>query len=201
MLSEDETKEIKSQIIKQIEDNFPEDKKEFAKNQIRSMNSQQLETFLNQNKLIKPQKNQCVFCSIISGEFDSYKIDENKTAIAVLEINPISKGHILVIPKKHTLFKDEIPSSLSSFAQKIAKKIKTKFKPREIKIVPSELSGHEIINIFPVYKNESIDSKRYKAHEEELVEIQKKFDKKEKILKKLKIEKIKEKIWLPRRIP
>lgn len=203
MISEDETEEIKNQIIKQIEENFPEEKKEFAKRQILSMNPQQLETFLSKNKLIKPQSNQCIFCSIISGEIQSYKIGENKKAIAVLEINPISKAHSLVIPKKHVLFKNKIPSTLSSFAQKIAKKIKTKFKPKEVKIIPSELFGHEIINIFPVYRNETIDSKRYNIKPEELKWIQEKFEKKEAEEVKTKIEKIgeKEKIWLPKRIP
>lgn len=201
-LSEDEAENIKNQIIQQIENSFPEDKKEFAKQQIFSMNAEQLEEFLKQNKLIKSQqKSQCVFCSIMSGEIQSYKIDENKEAIAVLEINPISEGHTLIIPKKHILFKDKIPLALSSFAQKIAKKIKAKLKPKEVKIIPSELFGHEIINILPIYKNETFDSKRYHTKPEELEEIQKKFEKEDKIIKKPKRKKIKEKIWLPKRIP
>jgi len=43
----------------------------------------------------------CVFCKIIKGEIPCYKIYENEFVLAFLDITPISKGHTLVIPKKH----------------------------------------------------------------------------------------------------
>ncbi|MBU3918685.1 HIT family protein [Patescibacteria group bacterium] len=43
----------------------------------------------------------CIFCKIVKGEIPCYKIYENKKAIAFLDINPIAKGHILVLPKNH----------------------------------------------------------------------------------------------------
>ena len=70
-----------------------------------------------------------------------------------------------------------------------------------MKILPSNLFGHEIINILPIYKNETLDSKRLQAKPEELEEIQKIISKEKKIIKKPKTEKIKGKIWLPKRIP
>lgn len=210
MLSPDQISQIKAQILKQIE-NFPEDKKELAKQQIESMNSEQLEQFLQQNKLIKQESSQdsqaqCIFCSIIAGNALSYKIEEDKNAIVVLEINPISKGHILIIPKEHKSFKDKIPEVFSEILEKITKKIKAKFKPKEIKIFPSNLFGHGIINVLPVYKDEDINSKRHSAKPEELEQLKKTFEKKGKekivkIIKKPKAKKIKEKLWLPRRIP
>jgi hypothetical protein len=106
MLSEQQTTEIKKQILSQIEENFPEDKKLFAKQQIEAMNSEEVEEFLIQNNLIKEGDSlktpQCIFCSIIQEKVNSYKIDENNNAIAILEINPISKGHTLIIPKEHS---------------------------------------------------------------------------------------------------
>ena len=208
MLLQEQIAQIKEQIIQQIEANFPEDKKELAKKQIKAMNAEQLEEFLEKNKLIKtPQdssKNQpCIFCSIISGNSQSYKIDENEKAIAILEINPISKGHTLIIPKEHILSSEKIPQSVFSLAKKIAKKIKTKFKLKDIKISSSNLFGHEIINILPVYKNETLDSKRNPAKPEELERLQKILEKKlkKKMIKKPRTKKIKEKIWLPKRIP
>jgi histidine triad (HIT) family protein len=206
MLTEEQALEIKKQIIKQIQENFPEDKKALAESQIQDMNSKELEEFLKNNNLIisKDKTNgnkeveQCVFCSIVSGGIASYKIDENKNVLAVLEINPISKAHTLIIPKKHS---NKITKTISSFAEKISKKIKKKFKPKDVIISSSNLFGHEILNIIPVYKDETINSKRYKAESEELQDVQKKFEKKERTLKKPKPEKIKEKIWLPKRIP
>jgi len=47
------------------------------------------------------QKEECIFCKIITGEIPCYKIYENKFILAFLDVNPISDGHTLVIPKKH----------------------------------------------------------------------------------------------------
>jgi histidine triad (HIT) family protein len=43
----------------------------------------------------------CIFCKIIRGEIPSAKVLETETVLAFLDINPVSKGHTLVIPKAH----------------------------------------------------------------------------------------------------
>ena len=43
----------------------------------------------------------CIFCKIIEGELPCYKVYEDKRVIAFLDINPINKGHVLVVPKEH----------------------------------------------------------------------------------------------------
>ena len=43
----------------------------------------------------------CIFCKIINKEINGYIIDENDDAICFLDVNPISRGHCLVVPKKH----------------------------------------------------------------------------------------------------
>lgn len=44
----------------------------------------------------------CIFCKIIDKEIPSDIIFEDDSAIAFLDIKPVSKGHVLVVPKKHT---------------------------------------------------------------------------------------------------
>lgn len=44
---------------------------------------------------------QCVFCEIVKGSVNAYKIFESENFLAFLDINPRSKGHCLVIPKQH----------------------------------------------------------------------------------------------------
>ena len=152
---------------------------------------------------------ECIFCSIISGEIQSYKILEDETALAVLEINPVSKGHILVIPKEHT---EEIQED-NEFVKEISEKVKTKLAPKEVIAVPSNLQGHSIINLIPIYEDTGSLNQRYKAKPEELEKIQKilKKESEKKETKKTekpkpeivqpKIEKIDGKISLPKRIP
>ncbi len=206
MLTPEQTVQIKEQLIKQIEKTFPDDKKELAKKQIEIMDSEQLEKFLEQNKLMKQEtgEQKCIFCSIVFGDISSYKIDENEKAIAVLEINPISKGHSLVIPKNHIDSKEKIPSEAISLAKDISKRIETKFKPNNIKIASTNLFGHEVLNVIPIYKDETPESERKPLNPEELLGLQKILKKKivKKIIKEIKKpKKIKEKLWLPKRIP
>ncbi len=210
MLTQEQIKSIKKQLIDQIDSTFPEGKRANAKKQIEIMNSEELEKFLKQNKLIKTSAEfsendiqQCIFCSIISGNIHSYKIDENNDALVVLEINPISSGHLIVIPKEHISSSEKMPKAIFSLAKKIAKKLKTKFKPKDVAIVSSNLFGHEMMNVFPVYENENINSQRQQAKPEELERLQKLLakKKKEKIARKPKLEKVDGKLWLPKRIP
>ena len=66
-----------------------------------------------------------IFTKIISGEISSFKVAENENFLAFLDISPIAKGHVLVIPKRETdylfdISKDEY-SELWKFAQQVAK--------------------------------------------------------------------------------
>lgn len=66
-----------------------------------------------------------VFSRIVNGEISSFKIGEDKEHLAFLDIFPLAKGHVLVIPKKQTDYIFDINSdeylSLWKFSQKIAK--------------------------------------------------------------------------------
>jgi len=204
MLSGEQTARIKEQILKQVE-NFPEDKRELAKQQIEAMSPEEIEEFIKKNKLVSGQGEQeCIFCSINEGKIHSHKLEENKFAIAIFEINPISRGHILIIPKKHEQFKEGVPKRLETFAKKISKKVKTKLKPAKVEIHPANLFGHGILNVLPIYEDENIDSERHKASPEEIEELKKEFEKKSapRVPKPTKIKaEINEKLWLPKRIP
>jgi histidine triad (HIT) family protein len=65
-----------------------------------------------------------IFTKIIHGEIPCYKIAENETCFAFLDINPLAKGHTLVIPKQETdyLFDldDASLAALTLFSKKVA---------------------------------------------------------------------------------
>lgn len=71
---------------------------------------------------------ECLFCKIINNEIPSHKIYEDDLVLAFLDINPMSKGHTLVIPKKH--FKDifEIEEQYLERIMSVTKKIAAKMK-------------------------------------------------------------------------
>ncbi|AKB86090.1 HIT family protein [Methanococcoides methylutens] len=53
---------------------------------------------------------ECLFCNIIKGDIPSYKVYEDETAYAFLDINPCSKGHTVVVPKTHYENFTEMPA-------------------------------------------------------------------------------------------
>jgi histidine triad (HIT) family protein len=64
---------------------------------------------------------ECVFCKIINKELNADVLYEDKFVIAFLDINPIAKGHCLVVPKKHFENLDEIDDN---YLKKIITKVK-----------------------------------------------------------------------------
>lgn len=67
----------------------------------------------------------CVFCKIINGDIPSYTIYEDDTLKCFLDINPDSNGHILIIPKKHTLDISSIDDNTFLHILDVTKKMRT----------------------------------------------------------------------------
>lgn len=162
MLTNEQAKQIKEQLLAQL-DNFPDDKREQIKEQIQSMSNEQIEEFLKNQS-----QNQCIFCSIISGTTPSTRIAESEKEIAILEINPLTRGHSIIISKKH---KDK-PSL--EFAKQIAQIIKEKLNAKEIQVQATEIMGHKIINLIPTYEETDLKkSQRTQTKRQDLEKLQK----------------------------
>ncbi|MGB0917053.1 MAG: HIT family protein [Flavobacteriales bacterium] len=84
-----------------------------------------------------------IFSKIIDGEIPCYKIAESETCFAFLDINPLAKGHTLVVPKKEVDYifdvEDELYLELMLFAKKVGKAIET--------VVPCERIGVTVIGL------------------------------------------------------
>ncbi len=69
----------------------------------------------------------CIFCKIIAEEIPCFKIYENDKVLAFLDIMPVNKGHVLVIPKEHketiSDLSEDIFKEMMAITQKIAKAI------------------------------------------------------------------------------
>jgi len=173
-ITNEESDKIKEHLLKQL-NNFPEDKRSQIENQINSMTTEEVENFVKQNKLTHLGE-QCVFCSIIANTTPSFKIAENQENIAILELNPLSKGHTLIIPKEHL---EKTTQSTKALAETISKKLVEKFSPNEVKINELKIMEHALLEVVPIYGNET---EKKQATEEELKLLQ------EEILKTKKVE-------------
>lgn len=69
-----------------------------------------------------------IFSRIIAGEIPCYKVAEDSDNFAFLDINPVRKGHVLVVPKTETDYIFDLPEekyvSLQKFAAKVARAVK-----------------------------------------------------------------------------
>ena len=98
-----------------------------------------------------------IFCKIISGEIPCNKIAENDEFFAFLDINPVSKGHTLVIPKKEIDYffdidDDEI-GRMMIFAKKIAIAIKKAIPCIRVGVAVMGLEiPHAHIHLIPIVK-------------------------------------------------
>jgi len=107
----------------------------------------------------------CVFCKIAEGDIPAYKVYEDQKVLAFLDANPVSKGHTLVVPKKHV---ENIHESVGmdymwDAIVKVSNAVKTAFKPGGINIEQNngELAGQEVFHlhfhITPRYDGSEID--------------------------------------------
>ena len=68
----------------------------------------------------------CIFCKIVNGEIPSFKVYEDDTVFAFLDINPLSRGHVLVLSKEHYENILEVPEDTYAHMAKMTKKISDK---------------------------------------------------------------------------
>jgi histidine triad (HIT) family protein len=84
-----------------------------------------------------------IFTKIVSGEIPCYKVAESDQFLAFFDINPLAKGHTLVIPKKEVDYifdlEDDLYQGLMLFAKKVGLAIE--------KIVPCERMGITVIGL------------------------------------------------------
>ena len=119
-----------------------------------------------------------IFSKIIAGEIPSYKVAENESFYAFLDINPLVKGHTLVVPKREVdyLFdlNDDEVAAIHVFAKSVAKAIR--------KVIPCKKVGeaviglevpHAHIHLIPIQKESDMlfSNPKLKLSQEEFTEI------------------------------
>lgn len=108
-----------------------------------------------------------IFSRIAAGEIPSYKIAEDDRFYAFLDINPLTKGHTLVIPREETdyLFdlSDETLSDMMIFAKRVAEKIKRNVACKRVAVVVLGLEvPHAHIHLIPINNEKDVDFHRKK---------------------------------------
>ena len=123
-----------------------------------------------------------IFSRIIKGEIPCYKIAEDDRFFAFMDINPVSKGHTLVVPKKEVdyIFSlgDEELGEMMVFAKKVAAAIEKAMPCKRIGVAVIGLEvPHAHIHLIPIVEEGDMDFKKEHVHltNDEFLDIQKRI--------------------------
>ena len=119
-----------------------------------------------------------IFSRIVAGEIPCYKVAEDDKYFAFLDINPLAKGHTLVIPKQEVDYyfdlDDDTLAGMTIFAKRVAHKIKEQTGCKKVAMVVLGLEvAHAHIHLIPMNSENDVDFRREKLNltPEEFTEI------------------------------
>ena len=103
-----------------------------------------------------------VFSKIVAGEIPCYKVAENKDFLAFLDINPLAKGHTLVIPKKEVDYifdlDTETYTGLMAFARRVAKALKKVIDCQRVGVAVLGMEvPHTHVHLIPLQKESDMN--------------------------------------------
>jgi histidine triad (HIT) family protein len=123
----------------------------------------------------------CVFCKIRDGQIPSLKIYEDDRTLAFMDINPVSHGHCLVIPKAHaaTLFDAEVEDleAVIAAAQQVARAIREALAPDGLNMLQANGAAafqsvpHFHVHLIPRWANDGkgFDWKLVPGHRDQIM--------------------------------
>ncbi len=119
-----------------------------------------------------------IFTKIINGEVPCFKITETEDCIAFLDIMPLAKGHVLIIPKKEVNnyfdLEDDLFQKVNALAKKVSKAIKKSVDCTRVGIAVIGLEvPHAHVHLVPINKLSDLDftKKRVELTPEEFQEL------------------------------
>ena len=124
---------------------------------------------------------ECIFCKIIDGEIPAVKVLDEKLVVAFMDINPSSKGHMLVVPKNHAENIFEISESdlatLIKAVKRCAKAVKEALNVEGITILQlngkasDQIIPHFHIHIIPRWENDGLPISNWEMKPGDMEEI------------------------------
>lgn len=106
----------------------------------------------------------CIFCKIVAGELPATIVDQDEHTIAFMDINPATRGHALVVPRRHApdllSIEPRDLAAVSAAAQRLAARVKESLKADGINVINSCGSAawqtvfHFHLHVIPRYQGD-----------------------------------------------
>jgi histidine triad (HIT) family protein len=108
----------------------------------------------------------CIFCKIVAGEIPAQIVDEDEHTLAFMDIAPATRGHALVIPKRHAadlweIDEDEF-AAVARSAHRLAQKVKQRLEPDGVNLINScrpeawQTVLHLHVHVIPRYSGDPL---------------------------------------------
>jgi histidine triad (HIT) family protein len=108
----------------------------------------------------------CLFCKIVAGEIPSTRVDEDERTVAFMDINPATRGHVLVVPREHSADLLEIAAvdlqACALAAQRIAARLRDRLGADGVNLINScgqvawQTVFHFHVHVIPRYAGDPL---------------------------------------------
>ena len=108
----------------------------------------------------------CIFCKIVAGELPAQRVDEDERTIAFMDINPATRGHALVIPRRHSrdlmeIGGDDLEATIVA-VQRLARRMQERLQPAGLNLLNScgpaawQTVFHFHVHVIPRYDDDPL---------------------------------------------
>jgi histidine triad (HIT) family protein len=124
------------------------------------------DAFRRTHRIAQVSAQNCTFCKIVAGELPATIVDEDEHTIAFMDINPATRGHALVVPRRHaddlmSIDRDELAAVIAA-AQRLAARAKERLKADGINVINScgaaawQTVFHFHLHVIPRYERDAL---------------------------------------------
>ena len=125
----------------------------------------------------------CIFCKILTGELPSERVDEDEHTLAFMDLNPWTRGHALVVPRRHSRNLYEIPeddlSRTAAAAQRLSRRMRDRLGADGVNLLNSsepaawQTIWHFHVHVIPRYADDPLElpTRPRRAEPEELARV------------------------------
>jgi histidine triad (HIT) family protein len=112
----------------------------------------------------------CLFCRITAGDIPSHRVAESENMVAFLDIAPVRPGHVLIVPKVHHAYFDDLSPELAAeviqLGQRVAKVLKAIYGVGRVAFMfTGNDFAHAHAHLIPMVSSDDVTSRRYIAEE------------------------------------
>lgn len=109
----------------------------------------------------------CIFCAIVAGDAPAEIVDSDEHTVTMMDINPATKGHALVIPREHTedllSISEEDLCHTAAAAQRVARRMESTLEPDGFNLLNSARAAawqtvfHFHVHVVPRYEGDPLE--------------------------------------------